>query len=479
MQTIKTAVVVVLLLFVLYGGYVAMNGTDTPLKAGLNDLIGADQTMPDVSGPSPIGPALEGNALNGFEMFNSTPAKPFGSSSTDTNGSTFANANAFGTPVSTSNFPASPSNLPASPSNFPASPSNFPASPSGFPASPSTALQSAPLLAPSTNALPSLPSNPPSTLPATNASQPGLSSAFPSSSNDLSIPSTSIPAFNPGLADTKNPDFSPSIAESAIKPLDLPSESAEGTGFNAIGTDASPPSLKTSVGKSYENAKELAMKQIERRNLKDALATLSFFYNAPELTTEQRLDLLDLLDALSREVVFSRSHLMDMAYIVAPSETLETVAKRYELPTEILARINAIDTTTPLRGGEKLKVIPGPFRAEVNLSKNELTLFLGDLYAGRYPVTFGSEPPPQPGVFEVLGKQKNKSYYGNGVQIPANDPRNPFGGYWIDLGQDLCIHGSPNSGPADSKLGCISLAALDANDVFGMLGYGSNVTIRR
>ena len=111
------------------------------------------------------------------------------------------------------------------------------------------------------------------------------------------------------------------------------------------------------------------MEHIERRNLKDALATLSLFYNAPELTTEQRQDLLDLLDALSREVVFSRSHHLDMAYVVAPGETLETIGKRFDLPPDILARINAIDTTTSLRGGEKLKVFQGPFRAEVDLAK--------------------------------------------------------------------------------------------------------------
>ncbi len=221
------------------------------------------------------------------------------------------------------------------------------------------------------------------------------------------------------------------------------------------------------------------MEQIDRGNLKDALATLSVFYNASEITTEQRQDLLDLLDALSREVVFSRRHILDMAYIVAPGETLEQVAKRYNLPSEILARINAIDTTSQLRSGEKLKVIPGPFRAEVDLAKNELTIFLGDLYAGRYPVAFGAEPSPQAGVFQVIDKQKNRNYYGNGVQIQATDPRNPFGGYWIDLGQELCIHGSSNSGPTDSKLGCISLSPMDANDVFGMLSRGSQVTIRR
>ncbi len=221
------------------------------------------------------------------------------------------------------------------------------------------------------------------------------------------------------------------------------------------------------------------MEQIERRNLKDALATLSVFYNAPELANDQRQDLLDLLDALSREVVFSRSHILDMAYVVAPGETLEQVAKRYDLPTEILARINAIDTTSSLPSGAKLKVVPGPFRAEVDLARNELTIFLGDLYAGRYPVTFGAEPIPKPGVFQVVDKQKNRNYYGNGVQIPATDPRNPFGGYWIDLGQELCIHGSSSSGPTDSRLGCISLSPMDANDVFGMLSRGSQVTIRK
>jgi LysM repeat protein len=244
---------------------------------------------------------------------------------------------------------------------------------------------------------------------------------------------------------------------------------------------ASPSSIKSSASKAYENAKDLAMEQIDRRNLKDALATLSVFYNAEELTTEQRQDLLDLLDALAREVVFSRQHTLDMAYVVAPGETLEQIAKRYDIPTDILARINALDTTAAVRSGEKLKVVPGPFRAEVDITRNELTLFVRDLYAGRYPVTFGSEPSPQPGEFQVVGKQKNRNYYGKSVQIPANDPRNPLGGYWIDLGQEqgLCIHGSSSSGPADSKLGCISLSPMDANDVYGMLSSGSQVTIRR
>ena len=434
-----------------------MNGTDTPLKAELE--VGLLDTFPDVSGPSPIASSASGNASNAFDMFNSTPSKGFASS---------PSSNAFpGTTMS---------------------PSDPTVPPIALPNSPTKALQPAPLLLP--NSLPS------GGLPSTSTALPPLAStpssgfnSFPSNNEektkqDSSSPSfpisTNTPNFGIGLPDAINP----SETVSPTQPSSLKSLPAFGTPDVSMdlpsaagGNRASP--IKSSASKAYENAKDLAMEQIDRRNLKDALATLSVFYNAAELTTEERSDLLDLLDALSREVVFSRQHLLDMAYVVAPGETLEQIAKRHELPTEILARINALDTSAPLRSGEKLKVVPGPFRAEVDLAKNELTLFLGDLYAGRYPVTFGAEPSPQPGLFQVVGKQKNRNYYGHGVQIPANDPRNPFGGYWIDLGQELCIHGSPSAGTTESKLGCISLSPMDANDVFGMLSSGSEITIRR
>jgi len=454
-QTIKTAVVVVLLLFVLYGGYVAMNGTDTPLKAELE--VGMLDTFPDVSGPSPVAPTATGNASNAFDTFNSTPSKGFASSQ------------------STNTFPGT--TVPPTEPTVP---------PLALPDSP--ALQPAPLLLP--NSLPSggLPSIS-SALPPLASTQPAGFNSLPSSNEEKTKQDSSSPSFpistNPpnlgiGLPNPITPPESPAPSQlsstKSLPPLGTPEVSLN-LPSTTDGNKVSP--IQSSASKAYENAKDLAMEQIDRRSLKDALATLSVFYNAAELTTEQRSDLLDLLDALSREVVFSRQHLLDMAYVVAPGETLEQIAKRHELPTEILARINALDASVPLRSGEKLKVVPGPFRAEVDLVKSELTLFVGDLYAGRYPVSFGAEPSPQPGLFQVVGKQKNRNYYGRGVQIPANDPRNPFGGYWIDLGQDLCIHGSPSAGPTDSKLGCISLSPMDANDVFGMLSSGSEITIKR
>lgn len=246
------------------------------------------------------------------------------------------------------------------------------------------------------------------------------------------------------------------------------------------GASSSPRMPTSSSGKSYENAKRLAMEQVEAGKLKEALAMLSVFYNAQDLPQDQHADLVDLLDALAREVVYSRRHLLDMPYVVAPGETLEQIAKTCNVPVDVLARINGFDPNAVPPAGLKVKVIPGPFRAEIDLNTNEITMFLGELYAGRYPATFGSEPEPRPGVYQILDKQRNRNYYAsNGMQISANDPKNPFGGYWLDLGQDLCIHGSPEVETGANHMGCISLSPLDAADVFGMLGRGSQVTIRK
>jgi lipoprotein-anchoring transpeptidase ErfK/SrfK len=130
--------------------------------------------------------------------------------------------------------------------------------------------------------------------------------------------------------------------------------------------------------------------------------------------------------------------------------------------------------------GTQLKVVPGPFRADVNLATSELTLFLGEMYAGRFPFALGTEPP-QPGSYKVQDKQANRTYYAaDGRTIPANDPANPYGGAWIDLGHEASIHGSAIASAAPAAaLGCISLSPQDARDVFGILSVGSDVVIRR
>jgi len=430
-QTIKTAVVVVLLLFVLYGGYIALNHREPELNPDLGALVGpddfgADVDLPEPNFPPPKGPSAASAPApsNAFEAFAKNPNPSFSAPQPITN---------------------PPLTLPASPAEL-------------GPGIPKTAA-------------PELPEIPSLELP--KIQPPPLGVPELPKSPALDRPVGSLLPKSPSSIDSNIQQAS----STRVPTLDLPTLHGDAKTM----AEATQPRMPSSAsGKSYSNAKRMALEQANAGKLKEALATLSVFYDAQDLTHEQHNDLVDLLDALAREVIFSQRHLLEVPYVVNPGETLEQVAKTCQVPVSILAKINGMDEQATLAPNKKLKVLQGPFRAEIVLDRNEMTLFLGELYAGRYPASFGSEPAPKPGVYEIQDKQRDRNYYSaNGMQISAKDPKNPFGGYWIDLGEDLCIHGSSAVDTGSTNMGCISLSPLDAGDVFGMLGRGCQVSIRR
>ena len=180
-------------------------------------------------------------------------------------------------------------------------------------------------------------------------------------------------------------------------------------------------------------------------------------------------------------MIYSSRHLLTSAYVVESKETIESVAAKHRIAPELLAKINQIGNSKTLASGSELKVIPGPFRAQLSLVRGELTVFLGEMYAGRFPVALGKDPVPSAGTFEVVDRRKDRVYYGRGGTIlTAEDRRNPYGGYWLNLGHEMCIHGTAEAPSADlNDAGCISLAPLDAADVYDILTQGSQVTIVR
>ena len=242
---------------------------------------------------------------------------------------------------------------------------------------------------------------------------------------------------------------------------------------------SSQSAAATSNNIGLANAIKVADTQYEKSQRKEALATLSLFYNTPGLTSAERSQLLSRLDPLAGEVIYSQSHLLEQPHRVGQSETMMEIAIKYEVPWQLLANINGIDDPITVLPGTELKVVKGPFRAEVDLTKSELTLFLGDLYAGRFPVSIGTDPVPKPGTFTVQDKQAERTYYdAAGSPVPSGSPNNPYGDLWLDLGSQLSIHGSPYA-TKPSDQGCISVAGDFADDLFGILSQGSSVTIRR
>ncbi len=299
---------------------------------------------------------------------------------------------------------------------------------------------------------------------------------YPSTGSDFSLPD---PAEAVRMAQQQLTSNSQPKATSgnSITSMELPGAANDSSDLPASGQN-SGLKIDDPGAAGLANAIATADRQFKEDRRREALATLSLFYETPNLTSEQREQLLIRLDPLARDVIYSPEHLLEEPHRVGSNETLMDVAQKYDVPWQLLANINGISDPVTVLPGKDLKVLRGPFRADVDLANSELTLFLGDLYAGRFPVGLGNDPTPRAGTYTVQEKKSAKTYYDMaGTPVPPGNPRNPYGAMWIDLGQGLSLHGSPQADSATDQ-GCISIAGNYSRDVFGILSEGSSITIR-
>lgn len=204
--------------------------------------------------------------------------------------------------------------------------------------------------------------------------------------------------------------------------------------------------------------------------LADAHLELSEWYGDHRLSTEQEARITDLLDRLAGTVIYSREHLLERPYEVQPGDSLEKISELFEVPPQLLANINGIRDPRDVMPGRQLKVVKGPFNACVCLSKYHLVLYLGNRYAGRFPIGIGSDAPAGEGEYVVQRKLTNPIYYGRPV-TDKDDPNNPLGEYALDLGGGILIHGTNNPasiGRTEDR-GCIRLGERDIQDVSNIL----------
>ncbi len=427
METLKTALVVVLLLAVLYGVYVVLN-------------------KPDLNPPP---------ELAWQQTTTSPPELEFGEA-TATAPATFA-------PVLTAPPEMQPSMTPA----VPAPDAGPVPDPDAMGSDPQNSAEEA---APAGSA--ALSSNvQPAARPAEFGARPAGATI-----DDLS------PAVVPGSAGATGPDNESSSARQRSI-YEQPLQTEDDQQSLPRGGEPTEP-LASEQGeygslRAFENAWNDATGQLASQHWVEALLTLSLFYDKPELSGEQRQRLVDLLDPLAGKVIYSTEHLLEPPYQVRPGETLQQIAERYQVPVTLLQNINGISDPANLPPGSVLKVLRGPFRAEVNLAKDELVLFLGKYYAGRFAISVGNDPAPQPGEYAIAGKQEGREYFApDGTRVPPLAADNPYGRWWLDLGGDVCIHATAETTPSHGGLGCISLDSTDAGDVFGILSIGSKVLIR-
>jgi len=271
-------------------------------------------------------------------------------------------------------------------------------------------------------------------------------------------------------------------ASANLPAIPTPAVGATGVGRNPPAPGSATPG--SAIAPTAAGNERLSFAQIQglldARKPVEALDAASGWFDDPTLPPEVDAEVTKLLDTLAGEVIYSRNHLLEKPHTVGQGESLSMIAAKYGVTPELLIKINGVADPLYLPPGTQLKVVKGPFNLLVDKSRRRLTLFLDGMYAGSFPVGLGRERPIDDGLFSVRGKAIDPPYQGPDLMMSSEDPNNPLGERWIELGGGLGIHGTndPQNYLSDGGRGSIRLSPRDAEDVFDIITVGSQVVIR-
>jgi lipoprotein-anchoring transpeptidase ErfK/SrfK len=116
----------------------------------------------------------------------------------------------------------------------------------------------------------------------------------------------------------------------------------------------------------------------------------------------------------------------------------------------------------------------------VSIADRKLAVMDGDEVIATFPVAVGATKSPSPtGVFQIVSRVPNPTYYRPGTVIPSGK-NNPLGTRWVGLSEKgYGIHGTnaPGSVGHAASHGCIRLRNRDMEKLFTMVHVGDSVEI--
>lgn len=248
----------------------------------------------------------------------------------------------------------------------------------------------------------------------------------------------------------------------ASDPIDRPPASATAERSSPPPNDA--PAEADRARDEFASSLRYGQSLLAAGKLVEALRELSRWYDHPALSPPDQNQLVEILGQLAGTVIYSPDPWLGPPYVVQPGDTLEHIADGCQVPWQLLAKINGIHSSVQLNPGEHLKVIRGPFHAQLNLQQQWLALFVDGMYAGRFPVQGGRETQKPDGTYPVAKFA---------VDNPSNVARRPY----VSLGGDLHLCVPDDAGTPG--VGAVRINDRDMADVFDILSERSQVTVRR
>jgi LysM repeat protein len=314
--------------------------------------------------------------------------------------------------------------------------------------------------------LPPATTTPPTTTSETTAAPTAQSATTPEQMNEVTAAQT-------GLSTAPAPlDANPLRTAPQTTPTDRYGATAAAA---APITPEVPAPTTPTTAKSFTEDWPTIQAALDRGELTEAHKMLSRWYNDPSLTPTDAERVEALLSQLAGTVVYSTEHRLAPAYVVKQGETLETIAKEHNVPWQLLGKINNIIAPDQIKPGQELKVVRGPFSAEVDIARNQLVLKLDDRYAGKFPVTVSGAQSVTGDQWVVEQKHVTptaertivlRSGAANAAATPATTPT-------------LVIASAPLTVPTASPSATIQVTPADAEELSDILSVGSRVVIRK
>ena len=182
-----------------------------------------------------------------------------------------------------------------------------------------------------------------------------------------------------------------------------------------------------------------------------------------------------------------------VTYEVVGGDTMGRIAARHHTTVEAICHLNKRKKTS-VRAGEKLKLIPGPWRIEVSKSKKTLTLYR--IIDGKeelfyvFAIGIGRLNRTPQAEFRIFDRLRHPKWYApDGAIYSYGDPKNPLGDYFLKLSSaanvkrpliGYGIHGSNDDSSIGKSLsnGCIRMKNAEVERIWLAVPNGCPVSIK-
>lgn len=326
---------------------------------------------------------------------------------------------------------------------------------------------------------------------APSSSTPAVDAAAPPATTNVAAPPASAPPietpppFNPYAAAPEAAAVANTEPAPVVDPLAATSPTTPADPAAPAPNNEPITPTESSKGSLYASARVAVQGDLDRGELAQALLKLSDWYGDPSLTPEESQEVETLLGQLAGDVIYEGppAHRLEPKRVVQTGETLQTIAQEYNVPWELLAHINRIDSPASVQVGQELKVIRGPFSAIVELGKRKMTLMLDRRYAGKFTIELDPTASIEEGTWKVDQKLLTPVAGGiYGQPAGASEDRGLLlSNSGVPGSQPALLRGPGNADPVSSPPASrvIRLKLNDVQDVYDILSVGSTITVRR